>query len=118
MGLKTTNYEVKELGITLPVAYAYIKKLYIDGTQGVAEFAIQSTRETVQVLSPIKTIRFGFTVNRNENPYVTAYQKAKGQRETLQLNEEAHRMEKVLVGEVFYGWQDDIVVGDYVENYI
>ena len=110
MGLKTTNYEVKELGITLPVAYAYIRKLHIDGSNGVAEFVVQSTRETAQALYPIKTIKVDFTVNRNENPYITAYQKAKGQREILQLNEEANKMEKVLVGEVFYGWEDDIVV--------
>ena len=30
MGLKTTNYEVKKLGITLPVAYAIIKKKTIE----------------------------------------------------------------------------------------
>lgn len=27
MGLKKTNYEVKDLGITLPTAYAVVRKL-------------------------------------------------------------------------------------------
>ena len=41
MGLQTTNYEVKKLGITLDTAYAIVSKLSVDGTHGQAEFHIQ-----------------------------------------------------------------------------
>lgn len=111
MGLKTTNYEVKKLGITLPVAYAIIKNLRINGNEGTAEFAVQSTRDTATSLSPIETVKVNFIVNRNENPFVTAYEKAKSQKEVTQWNEETHKIETVLVGEPFYGWEDDIVEG-------
>ena len=112
MGLKTTNYEVKKLGIVLPQAYAIIKNLRIDGNNGTAEFAVQSTRDTATSLSPIETVKVSFEVNRNENPYITAYEKAKSQREERQWNEETHKIETVLVGEHFYGWEDDIVFED------
>ena len=92
MGLKTTNYEVKRLGTFVPQAYAIIKKLHIENNSGKATFVVQSTRETTKILDAFDTIEMHFIVNKKENPYVTAYNKAKGQ------------------NGIFYGWKDDIVV--------
>ena len=44
MGLKKTNYEVKDLGITLPIAYAVIRKLDRRGDRGYAELWIHNSR--------------------------------------------------------------------------
>jgi hypothetical protein len=108
MGLKTTNYEIKKLGVTLPNAYAMVKKLMIDGTSGYAEFVIQSTRDKSVNLSPIDTVRVDFVVDRNESPYVTAYRVAKGQKIVKQLNRETHEYEDTVVNMPFHGWEDDI----------
>ena len=78
MGLKTFNYEVKKLGITVPTAYAIIRNMEIHGSKGKAEFIIQSTRETTKTKEPLERFYLDFCVNRNENPYITAYNTAKG----------------------------------------
>lgn len=108
MGFKTKNFEVKKLGIVLPEAYAIISHLAVSGTSGYAEFAIQSSRDNSLKLQPIETVRIDFKVDRNESPYVTAYRKAKSQKEVKRFNQETKEMETVLVGEPFYGWEDDI----------
>ena len=108
MGLKTTNYEIKELGITLPEAYAILKKLRIDKNEAIAKLAVQSTREKALALAPIYTESIRFTIDRNENPYVTAYRLAKGQREMEGYNPESMRYEPMLVNMPFYGWEDDV----------
>ena len=108
MGFKTTNYEVKKLGIVLPEAYAIISRLTVDGNRGYAEFAIQSTRDNSLKLQPIETIRISFKVDRNESPFVTAYKKARSQKEEKHYNPETGEYNTVLVGGHFYGWEDDI----------
>lgn len=45
MGLKKTNYEVKDLGITLPIAYAVVRKLDRHGNCGYAELWVHNSRE-------------------------------------------------------------------------
>lgn len=109
MGLKTNNYEVKKLGITLPRAYALIKNLRIDGESAVADFVVQVTRENSIKLQPIETAKVHFKVDRNENPYVTAYRVAKSSKEVQEFNPETNKMETVVKHEPFYGWEDDIV---------
>lgn len=101
MGLKKQNYTIEEIGVTLPEAYAYIRNLYVYGDKGNAEFVIQASRENAIKLNPLKTVNIEFDVNRNESPYVTAYNKAKSVK-TIQMGDKTitHTMP-------FYEWQDD-----------
>lgn len=101
MGLKTKNYTIEEIGITLPEAYAVIDNIHIEGDRGSAEFVIQANRDNAFALDPIKRVYVPFTVNRNENPYHTAYTAAKGIKTTTVRNKTVE--EKM----PFYGWDDD-----------
>ena len=109
MGLKTTNYEVVGKGVVMPEAYAYIRKITVENNRGVAEFVIQSTRDNAQKLEPMETVKVSFAVNREENPYVTAYNLAKSKREIVRANRKTGETETKWVESVFYGWEDDIV---------
>ena len=109
MGLKTNNYEVKKLGITLPEAYAIISHLTVSGDSGYAEFAIQSTRDNSLKLQPIEIVRVDFKVDRNESPYITAYRQAKAQREINRFNQDTEQMEPVFIPGFFSNWDNDIV---------
>ena len=113
MGLKTTNYTVKKLGIKLPEAYAIVKDLTVRGQHGHATIAVQSSRENAEKvvtgkMAALEEHRIDFTVNRDENDRATAYAKAKSQKEVQRFNEERNELETVLVNEPFYGWIDDI----------
>lgn len=109
MGFKTTNYEVKKLGIVLPEAYAIISRITVSGESGFAEFAIQSSRDNALKLEPIETVRVDFKVDRNESPYVTAYCRAQAQKEVKRMNHDTGTLEDILVREHFYGWENDII---------
>lgn len=109
MGLKTTNYKVKELGITLPNAYALLKDIKVVSNRGVATFNIQSTRETAMELKPIETVAVEFTFDRKENPVETAYKAVKGTREDWVYDEEKDTYAKQTVPQPLNGWEDDIV---------
>ena len=110
MGLKTTNYEIKEFGITIPQAYAIIKNLYIKGGYARADFVVQADRTATSNKEPLQTVKIEFTLDRNESPFITAYKYAKGQHYEVVRNEETEKYEKVLVNNsVFYGGEDDIV---------
>ena len=110
MGLKTTNYEIADIGVTLETAYAIIHRLEIVGTKGVAEFYIQKDpRVNAISLKPLKREIVCFNVKRSENPFVTAYETAKGTYTVLERNPETHKMEEVEKPMPFNGWEDDIV---------
>ena len=110
MGLKTTNYEVKKLGIVLPTAYAIIKDLFIKGEYARADFVVQATRTATADKEPLEIVKVEFALNRNESPFITAYKTAKGQHYESKYNEETDKVEKVVVNNsVFYGWEDDYV---------
>ncbi len=109
MGLKTTNYYVKDLGITLPTAYAIVKDLKIEGNRGVAIFAIQSDRANATALKPIETVRVTFEFNRKENPVETAYMTAKSTKEEIVYDEIRQENVKQVVPQPLYGWNNDIV---------
>ena len=102
MGLKTKNYTIEEIGLTLPEAYAVIRNLNVYGENGNADFAIQASREKAIALAPLKTVHLEFTVNRNESPYVTAYNHAKS------LLTERRGMHTITREMPFYGWEDDV----------
>lgn len=103
MGLKTTNYTIEELGLTIPEAYAFIRNLYVCGENATAEFVIQANREKAINLAPLKTVTLEFKVIRDENPYYTAYNFAKSV-----ITEKCGN--HVFTNEMpFFGWQDDFV---------
>ena len=108
MGLKTNNYKVEKLDITLPVAYAIIKDFDIKGEKATATFVIQSSRENALEKQPIEIKKFSFKVNRNENPYETAYKLVKTQVKYVYKDWDGTEKEKITNG-IFYGWQDDII---------
>lgn len=109
MGLKKSNYEVKELGLTLETAYAVIHSLQISGTKGTAEFYIQnSPRENAFALKPLERKFVQFPVNRNENPFETAYNYAKGTYPDTEYDPETLTERTVEKPNVFYGWEDDL----------
>lgn len=112
MGLKTTNYNVTKKGVVMPEAYAYIRKITIEYDSGVAEFVVQSTRKNAQKLTAMDTVKVNFKVNREENPYVTAYNVAKGETEIARTNKRTGKTETRTVKGPFYGWTDDFVKGE------
>ena len=114
MGLKTTNYEVKKLGIILPEAYAIVKDLTVRGKRGFAIIAVQSSRENADKvvegkMQAIEEVRVDFIVNRDTNDRASAYEKAKSYKEVEGFNPETGKIEKVVKYEPFYGWTDDII---------
>lgn len=108
MGLKRTNYEVKGKGITLPEAYAYIRDIEIHGTTGVAKIVVQASRDMAINKKPLEERSIPFTVNREENPYVTAYRVAKKYTTSI-YNKELSKSEQKEVDGYFADWSDDIV---------
>lgn len=102
MGLKTTNYIIEENGLLLPEAYAYIRSISVYDGKGTAEFVVQSSREKAISLLSLKTVNIEFEVNRNENPFITAYNLAKSIRVKNKGN---HTYTEAMP---FYGWQDDL----------
>ena len=109
MGLKTTNYTIKKLGIQLQTAYAILKKIKITNNRGEATFAIQVSRDNAENLEPIETVSTVFEFKRNENPVETAYNTVKGEKYEECLNEETGEFETMKVKQALYGWVDDIV---------
>lgn len=109
MGLKKTNFEIEQLGITLPEAYAMVKDIEIRGSQAVAKIVVQQSRDFAIEKKPIVEANIRFAVNRNENPYETAYKIAKGTKKQKVLNRENHKVEEIEIPMPFYGWEDDIV---------
>ena len=90
MGLKTSNYEVKEMGTILPEAYAQITYLSIDlnGDASVV-FEVQQNRENITKKKPFETIRYGTQIDKDMPIYAQIYTKAKES--------------------IFKNWEDDIV---------
>lgn len=101
MGLKKRNYTIKTNGVTLPEAHAVIKNIQIFGERGKAEIYVQASRDNAINLAPLEVVAIMFDVNRNENPYITAYNKAKSIVTTeIEGQTFTHEMP-------FYGWEDD-----------
>ncbi len=90
MGLKTTDYDVRGLGITVPTAYAQITSLFINkDSVAQAEFSIQQNREDIKERNAFAKETFNCLVDKNEPIYTQVYNKAKVA--------------------IFNGWEDDIV---------
>ena len=117
MGLKKQNYKIKQYDITIPWAYAIIRKITIDGNNGTAEFAIQETREAAKFKEPFEKVVVNFVVNRNESPYVTAYNKAKEVKKNTFFDTTTKKItviseEKGVLG----GWEDDFCNDEILQN--
>lgn len=90
MGLKTTNYTVSAIGITLENAYAKIGNINIDKSGNAkAIVEVQQTRENAELLEPLELHEVNFTADK-----------------TLSIYEQAYLATKA---NLFSGWQDDIV---------
>ena len=76
MGLKKTNYEVKDLGITLPFAYAVVRKLDRHGNCGYAELWVHNSRENALSKNYLERHSVSFIIKDGKNPYEAAYEKA------------------------------------------
>lgn len=109
MGLKTTNYTVKDLGITLPNAYALLKDLKVQNDWVTAIFVIQSDRANATALKPLEIVEIRFKFKRNENPVETAYNLVKSKIIDYEYNEEKGVHEPYEKEMPLYGWQDDYV---------
>lgn len=90
MGLKTTNYEAKEFGITLPTAYARLTSINIElSGDAFGIFEIHQTREDINEKSPIERKTLSCIVDKELPIYKQLYETAKE--------------------EIFVNWEDDIV---------
>jgi hypothetical protein len=90
MGLKTTNYKVKDFGITLPEAYARLTNVTInvDG-EAFGTFEIHQTRESLAEASSLERIHINYIIDKDLPIHNQLYIKAKE--------------------EIFTDWEDDIV---------
>lgn len=73
MGLYKKNYEVKDLGITLPEAFAIVRKIDRKGNTGVAELWVHASRENAKELQFLERKLVPFKCNDGDNPYEAAY---------------------------------------------
>lgn len=93
MGLKTTSYEVKDLGITVPTAYAQVTSLFVDKAgNAYADFSIQQKRDDIGTKEAFVKESISCTIDKTQPIYMQVYNKAKE--------------------EIFNDWEDDIVEGD------
>ncbi|MBQ8323236.1 MAG: hypothetical protein IJX91_04645 [Clostridia bacterium] len=110
MGLKTTNYEVKKLGITLPEAYAIIDKIDNEKNSVSVTFGIYAKREGQEKLQPIEIKKIHFVWDRKSDIAVTAYEIAKGQQLVEHEDPETGKIETTTVNGILYGWEDDYLM--------
>ncbi len=126
MGLYKPNYEVKELGLTLPMAYAVIRKIERRDGKGAAEIWVHQSREAALSKNFLERKIVQFKCNDYENPYAAAYLAAltkpdvpETYEEVVTMNEEIdgelkevqHRVQKVRMvkGDApFEGWLNDV----------
>ena len=113
MGLYKKNYEVKDLGITLPQAFAIVRKIDRQGDKGMAELWVHSSRENAKTLQFLERKLVPFKCNDGDNPYEAAYTAAvtpeertrytsKTVIETVEENGETKEAEKIITEEVPY----------------
>lgn len=90
MGLKTTNYEIKKFGITLPTAYARLTNVSIDvNGEAFGVFEIHQERDDLTTSEALDRIHLTTTINKDLPIHSQIYTKAKT--------------------EIFTDWEDDIV---------
>lgn len=113
MGLKTKNYEIKSLGLTLPDAYCILHKLQQNRDQITATFAIQSTREKSRRLEPLSTISVTFKWDRQTDIAKAAYAELIRPKTVQRYSEEDRKIVDVEIPSPFASWENDVI---YVEG--
>ena len=111
MGLKTSYYEIKKLGITLPEAYAVIYRIVADRGRCYTSFAVSTSRENALKKEPLEKVEINFEysiANDKVNLFALAYEKAKGTVKKQRWNDETKAVEEYEEAMPFNGWQDDI----------
>lgn len=90
MGLKTNNYNIEDINLILPTAYAQITHLSVDlkGNAN-ATFSIQQNRDMISKNEAIETKSIRCWVDKEQPIHAQVYTKAKAL--------------------IFEGWEDDIV---------
>ena len=74
MGLKTVNYVIPTLGITIDNAYAKIISIIIDKDGNAKAYAgIQQTRDNVENLEPLEIKEVNYIDDKLGNTYELAY---------------------------------------------
>lgn len=126
MGLKKENYEVKDLGITLPVAYAVVRKLDRQGKSGYAELWIHNSRHNALTKNALERHSVTFTIKDGENPTAAAYKEATTRHTHKEfyfdteivdgLETKVRKMVEVEYPAILDGWEDDIKVADDEKN--
>lgn len=124
MGLKKTNYEIKDLGITLPMAYAVVRKLDRYGDSGYAELWVHNSRENALNKNYLERHSVSFKTVDGKNPYEAAYEKAierpvrtevyyvdpvTGEELTERSEGAEHKTREVIDPAILDGWENDIV---------
>lgn len=90
MGLKTTNYELKRFGITLPEAYARLTNVNINlEGEAFGVFEIHQERDDLTTSEALDRVHLTTTINKDLPIHSQIYIKAKT--------------------EIFTDWEDDIV---------
>ena len=110
MGLIKEYYQIKKFNNAVyPKAYAIIENIFIKGKYARADFAVQSGRELKEGEEPIERVSIEFMLNRNESPFVTAYNMAKGMKKVGTKRNEDGSLEDVFEPNHFFGWDNHIV---------
>ena len=99
MGLYKKNYEVKDLGITLPEAFAIVRKIDRQGDKGMAELWVHSSRENAKTLQFLERKLVPFKCNDRDNPYETAYTTAVTPEERKRYTYKTERVKEWVNGE-------------------
>ena len=109
MGLKTNNYRIEKLGITLTEAYAVLKKITAERGNGIAVFAVSTNRDNAIDKAAIEERKIQFTYDiEKDNMVIKAYEAAKGQKTVREYNPETGQEEDITINMPFYGWTDDL----------
>lgn len=124
MGLKKENYEVKDLGIILPVAYAVVRKLDRHGDSGYAELWVHNSRENALNKNYLERYSVSFKIVDGKNPYEAAYEEAikrpvhtevyyvdpvTEEKLTNPSKEAVRKTREVIDPAILDGWENDIV---------
>ena len=124
MGLKKENYEVRDLGITLPMAYAVVRKLDRYGDSGYAELWVHNSRENALNKNYLERHSVSFKTIDGKNPYEAAYEEAikrpvrtevyyvdpvTGEEVERDTDGAERKTREVIDPAVLDGWENDIV---------
>lgn len=117
MGFYKKDYYNNRRNLYLPSAYAIIKDLKIYKKIGFVTFVVQKERDESFTSEEYGNICLYFDINRNENPYITAYKKAKEKKEIIPApyideNGKTVQRKSYFLNMPFADWEDDYGVNN------